>query len=338
MATVMNVQAEKKTALAQFEGQLQRMLPRIAELLPRRAGDPHRFVRMVMMACVRTPGLLNCDRNSLLLAVMNAAELGLSCSGGPASRAHLVPFKGKVTCIPDFKGLVDIALDSGKVDHIEAEVVCEHDEFEYRRGTDPLLRHTPKLTDRGEIIAFYAVAWPKGASRPLYVVMSRQEVEAIRDKSPGYVYQKGKGGSENPWITSFAEMGKKTAIRRIYKWLPTTAEMQRAEEIDTAAETEDLMTLESIAAEGSQLTEAEQNEREALLKALAAAKVRVPDQVGVVLVQAGLDENENPERLSLGALRSVAEALGMSAAPVATLPASQAQPSGALFDAKAGKK
>jgi len=335
-AAAVTVAQQKKDALTQFEGQLKKMLPRIGELLPRRAGDPHRFVRMVMMACVRTPNLLNADRNTLLLAVMNAAELGLSCSGGPASRAHLVPFKGKVTCIPDFKGLIDIALDSGKVDSIEAETVHQGDEFEYRRGTDPILKHVPKLTERGEMIAVYAVAWPHGAVRPVWVVMSRAEVEGIRDNSPAYRFAKDKGG-DTPWIKSFGEMAKKTAIRRLYKWLPTTAEMQRAEEIDTAADSEDLATLEAIAAEGSQLTEGEKEERLLLLKAIAAKRVQDPDAVVKACIDLGMDDGEAPDHLHLVALRDLANNLGIGggAPPPANPPAAAGQ--GSLLDPTAKK-
>lgn len=292
-----------KAGLQYFEGQLKVMLPRIGELLPRRAGDPHRFVRMVVMACVRNPKLLTCDRTSLLAAVMNAAELGLSCSGGPASRAHLVPFKGKVQCIPDYKGLIDIALDSGKLDGVEAENVYEKDLFTYRRGTDPKLEHVPVLgDDRGEIIATYAIAWPKGGGRPTWVVMARHEVDAIRDKSPAYQYAV-KTKTDTPWISSDPEMRKKSAIRRLYKWLPTTSEMQKVEEADVAADKGELVSIQDLGRE--ELSAAQEEERVGLLEGLAKAKLQLPERVGQALAYIGYDENASPDTMPLDALRAV---------------------------------
>jgi recombination protein RecT len=338
----MATQAEKdqkrqeKQELTRFEGQLTQLLPKIAELLPQRAGDPHRFMRMVLMAAVRNPGLLRQDRReSLLLAVMNCAELGLSCTGGPASRAHLVCYGSKVECIPDYKGFIDIALDSGFYSAIEAETVCEHDSFVYRRGTDPRLDHTPLLVgDRGDIIATYAIAWPKDSPRPTWIVMAVAEVNSIRDESPGYQYQKKKGGTDNPWITHYPEMVKKTGVRRLYKWLKSSRDMERAVDLDSgdaipAVDLSDIIDIQPPTPE-------EIAERGKLLGVLAAARLRDAEAVDLQLEANGYPRNTNPETLHVEVLRTLAQYLQTPTAPaVAATP--DAQPELVGVGKKGGK-
>jgi hypothetical protein len=55
-------------------------------------------------------------------------------------------------------------------------------------------------------------------------VLTTGEVEAIRKRS--------KAGSSGPWVTDWSEMAKKTAFRRVSKWLPLSAEVQDAFERD----------------------------------------------------------------------------------------------------------
>ena len=62
-------------------------------------------------------------------------------------------------------------------------------------------------------------------------IMTKSEVEAIRNRSNGYNYAK-KYGKENPWTTDFDEMAKKTVFRRVSKWLPLSPELVSAVEED----------------------------------------------------------------------------------------------------------
>src|SRR5712691_8944231 len=48
----------------------------IARALPK-GMEAERFARMVLTSCVRNPRLLDCSRQSLMLAVMECAALGL---------------------------------------------------------------------------------------------------------------------------------------------------------------------------------------------------------------------------------------------------------------------
>ena len=54
--------------------------------------------------------------------------------------------------------------------------------------------------------------------------MTINEVEAIRAQS--------KAGKSGPWVSHFDEMAKKTVIRRLFKYLPVSIEMQTAIGLD----------------------------------------------------------------------------------------------------------
>src|SRR5690606_18650210 len=64
----------------------------IAAALPKHM-TPERMARIAFTAVQRQPPLLECSQQSLALAVINAAELGLETD--LLGHAYLVPFKGK---------------------------------------------------------------------------------------------------------------------------------------------------------------------------------------------------------------------------------------------------
>lgn len=61
--------------------------------------------------------------------------------------------------------------------------------------------------------------------------MSIGEVNKIRDRSPAAKKD------ASPWITDYEQMALKTVIRRGWKYLPMSIEMQNHERIETANET-----------------------------------------------------------------------------------------------------
>lgn len=206
---------------------LEKLKPQFAAALPRHL-TVDRLLRVAMTAVQNTPKLLECDRKSLFSAVMTCATLGLE-PDGVLGQAYLVPFGGKVQFIPGYKGLITLARNSGDVMSIMAQAVYEHDQFEYEFGLVEKLTHKPSQeSDRGEITHFYAVANFKDGGKH-WDVMTRAEVEKIRDGSQGYKSaQKFGKGAESPWVKNFDEMGKKTAIRRIAKYLPMSVQKAAA--------------------------------------------------------------------------------------------------------------
>lgn len=218
---------------SELEVLLQRMGPEIARALPKHV-NPDRMARIALTALRTTPKLMQCTPASFLACIVQAAQLGLE-PNTPLGHSYLLPFKltkGDITVcqlIIGYQGMIDLARRSGMLRSIYAFPVYEGDEFSWTLGLDPTITHRPALErkDRALLTHVYAVA-KLAAGDPIFTVLSRREVEAYRDRSMA----KNRG----PWISDYEAMALKTAIRRLYRWLPKSAEMARAEALDLAPE------------------------------------------------------------------------------------------------------
>jgi recombination protein RecT len=186
---------------------------------------PDRFVRVALTALTRTPKLAQCDQASFFQSLMTLSQFGLEPDG---RNAHLIPFenrkRGVTECqlIIDYKGLVDLAMRSGKIAYIHADKVCVNDRFEYDRGE--IKTHLINFKEpRGEAYAYYAICRFKDETEKCEV-MTRDEVDKIRGRS--------RAGQAGPWVTDFDEMAKKTVFRRLSKWLQLSPEYRDALDVD----------------------------------------------------------------------------------------------------------
>ena len=200
-----------------------------------------RMARVIMTELRKVPKLAACDPHSFMGAVMMASQVGLE-PGGALGHCYLIPFENRranrveVQFIMGYRGMLDLARRSGQIISIEARSVYESDKFHVSFGLEPDLKHEPawELADRGELRAVYAVAKLKDGGTQ-FEVMSRADVERVRNESQGYKtakrFQKD-GVINSPWATHFEEMAKKTVLRRLFKWLPMSIEMAKAVEAD----------------------------------------------------------------------------------------------------------
>lgn len=199
-----------------------------------------RLARIATTEIRKVPKLASCDQASLLGAIMQCAQLGLE-PGGALGHAYLIPFdkRQKVNgrwetvsteaqLIIGYRGMIDLARRSGQILSISARTVHTNDKFSYSYGLEETLEHLPCETgDRGELTHVYAVARLKDGGVQ-FEVMSRADIEKVRALS--------KAGSSGPWVDHFDEMAKKTVIRRLFKYLPVSIEMQKAVVMDERAE------------------------------------------------------------------------------------------------------
>ena len=203
------------------------MKQQFANALPKHL-KPERFIRVATTALMRVPNLAQCTPESFMKCMLDLSAWGIEPDG---RRAHLIPFKNnqrgtyECTLILDWKGLAELALRSGMISKLHADVVCENDVFAYNLGE--ITAHVIDFRKpRGEPFAAYALATTKDGAT-FVAVMSKEEIEKIRDGSQGYrsaiQYKKA-----NPWLTDPAEMWKKTAFRRLSKLLPLSAEFREA--------------------------------------------------------------------------------------------------------------
>lgn len=192
-----------------------------------------RMARVALTAAIRTPKLLQCTRESLFSCLMQCSQLGLEPDG---RRAHLIPFENKhkgtteCTLIIDWKGLAELALRSGMIARLHADLICANDKFEFDMGE--ILHHKIDFKqDRGEPYAAYSLAETKTGEK-FVQVMTKAEIEKIRDNSQGWRAFKSGYAKQSPWQDSPGEMWKKTTFRRLAKWLPLSPEFRDALDVD----------------------------------------------------------------------------------------------------------
>mgnify|MGYP001430245401 CR=1 FL=1 len=168
---------------------------RIMNALPKHLA-PDRMIAVALTCINKTPKLAQCDQGSFFQAMLSLSQLGLEPDG---RRAHLIPYGDHVQLIIDYKGLVELAMRSGQVSNIHADVVCENDVFEYDMG-DIKVHKIDFKKERGEMYAAYSICTFKDGTRKCEV-MSKAEVDSIRKRS--------RAGGNGPWVTDFNEMAKK---------------------------------------------------------------------------------------------------------------------------------
>jgi recombination protein RecT len=201
---------------------IEKAKPKFAAVIPKHI-DVDRLVRVTIASINKTPALLNCTQDSLLNAIMIAAQLGVEPTGVLGS-AYLVPYGTECTLIVGYRGLIDLARRSGQIESIEAHVVHDNDRFTLKYGLEPVLEHEPAWAgDPGPVKAVYAIAKLKDGGKQIEV-MTKQQVDAIRAKS--------KAGTKGPWVDHYEEMARKTVVRRICKYLPLTPELADAFALD----------------------------------------------------------------------------------------------------------
>ena len=196
----------------------------IAMALPRHM-NADRMARIALTIIRKNQSLRECNPISLFGAIIQASQLGLEVG----IHAHLVPFYNKkskqkeVQMIPDYRGLMHLARNSGEISSIMAHVVYDGDLFDYQFGTQAFLHHKPAQPTSTEILGAYAIAeFKSGGSQ--FDFMTKEEINAIRDRSHAK--------EEGPWVTDYVAMAMKTVIRRLCKYLPVSVELQRAITLD----------------------------------------------------------------------------------------------------------
>jgi recombination protein RecT len=209
---------------------LEQMKGEIARCLPKHL-TPERMTRIALTELRKTPKLQECDPLSFIAAIMQASQLGLE--PGILGSCYLIPFNnnstGKVECtfMPGYRGFLDLARRSGQIVSLVARAVYANDKFSYEFGLKEDLTHKPAMTERGELVAVYAVAILKDGGHQ-FDVMSKKDVDLIKNQS--------KSKNNGPWITHYEEMAKKTVLRKLFKWLPCSVEMQKAVSLDELQE------------------------------------------------------------------------------------------------------
>lgn len=214
-----------------------------------------RFVTVALHAA-SDPSIRRATRESLIQSIRDSALLGLEPVGStgdgaivvydervrverPSTRRDAPPgamiiVEEKVPTAhfqPMYRGLLKLARRSEQIAHVDAHVVYQGDEINLDLGSQPSVKHFPVLdgAKRGNAIGAYAVAELVNGRR--YVEwMTTADIEEVRKSS------RGNAAPESPWVKFWAEMARKTVLRRLMKRLPLETMAEHALRIENEAE------------------------------------------------------------------------------------------------------
>lgn len=229
---------EKPKTIGEFLASQKRQ---IEAALPKHL-NADRMLRIVMTEMRKNPKLKLCTIPSIIGSVIQCAQLGLE-PGGALGHAWLIPYdvnknlgtKNAPNWVKNtecqfmigYRGMIDLSRRSGQIISLGAHAVYENDLFDFEYGIHEKLKHIPNKGERGGFTAAYAIAHLVGGGHQI-IVMFKNEIDAVRERS--------KSPDKGPWSTDYEEMAKKTTVRRLFKYLPVSIEIQRAVSLDEAAD------------------------------------------------------------------------------------------------------
>lgn len=173
------------------------------------------------------PALKDCTIDSLRTCIVQAAADGLL----PGRDCHFLPFndRGKTgrraTKVDNYHGLQRALERTGKVTRSWAAPVCQHDTWEFDRFMDRP-KHIEAMTmgkKPGKELFYYgAILFKDGTCA--FEPISMEELERIRLVSPAH--------ESGPWRDWPTMMKRKTALKRVCKYVPVTTQLQAMLERD----------------------------------------------------------------------------------------------------------
>lgn len=213
----------KISATDNMRGLLHAMGEQIRMALPENI-QSERFQRVALTAFSGNPKLQKADPVSFIAAMMQSAQLGLE-PNTPLGQAYLIPYGNQIQFQIGYKGLIDLALRSGKYRSIYAHEVRENDEFSIAYGIEETIKHVPNMVgDRGEVTGYYAVYKLENGGYGMFYMTKKEVMEHARKFSKTF--------NNGPWKTDFDAMAKKTVLKQVLKYAPMSIELQQATSID----------------------------------------------------------------------------------------------------------
>ena len=212
-------------AVALMKADLGKMHGEFAKSLPGHI-SADKFVRTAQTAVALTRNIEKANPQSLLSACSKAAADGLILDGREA--ALVIDRNGDVQYRPMMRGLLKLAWQSGEIKGMVVEIVRKGDVFRHAPTnlTQPITHEVNHEGERGNPFVVYALAELKDGGI-VHEVMSVDDVNRIRDRSDAWkAYKAGKIKS-TPWHTDWSEMARKTAFRRLSKYLPSSTDKDR---------------------------------------------------------------------------------------------------------------
>jgi len=196
-----------------------------------------REIRTATVMLMQSRDLQAASPESFYVAVSVAVNSGIGLGNG---KGYLIPYKGNVSFVPGWKGLVDLVSRTGRAS-CWTGVVHKGDEFDYALGDSPFLKHKPgDNEDHKDVTHYYAIGRIKGSDWPVVVVWSAGKVAK-------HLAQFNKVGAKHYALkdeNNFEQYGRKVVLLQALKFLPTSQDLESAMNAEIAHESGKGVTLE----------------------------------------------------------------------------------------------
>jgi len=180
-----------------------------------------REIRTATVMLMQSKDLQAASPQSFYVATSIAINSGIGLGNG---KGYLVAYKGNVSYVPGWKGLVDLVNRTGRASAWTG-VVHKGDHFDYALGDSPFLEHKPgDNEEHADITHYYAIGRVKGSEWPHIVVWSVAKV--IK-----HLNTYNKVGGKHYAVKNDDNMeayGRKVVLLRVIKYLPTSVELENA--------------------------------------------------------------------------------------------------------------
>lgn len=221
---------------------------------------PERMLKLAVNAISRTPGLQQCDPQTVLGAIMASTALGLE-PNTPEGQAYLIPYARNTKVGNQWKkvwecqfqigyrGYITLAHRIPDLRTLQSEAIHEFDRFEHQLGSETFLRFSKNLKERGDLIGSFC--YTKIGDGEAATVLPFDEIMKIRGRSETHKALSAKaadakraldsGGdakarkdyeyalqklTDTPWEQWEDDMAAKSAIKKHCKKLPKAFGME----------------------------------------------------------------------------------------------------------------
>ena len=237
MSTANLPAVQESKAIVSLREMMEANIDRIAENV-RGELEPNEVLNAVIELARSDSKLQQCEPHTVLLAVLQACQLGLSLNK-TLGHAYIIPRKNgyltkqtghnvyEATFQTGYKGLIHMARKGNENAHsIKAVLVYRQEvaegRFEMNEGAAATLHHQPSLErlPLEDYVGAYSIVEFKDGSKTDFEWMPRADIEKARAVS-------AVESEEGPWTKWPEEMIRKTVMRRHCKRLELKPEMAR---------------------------------------------------------------------------------------------------------------
>lgn len=203
------------------------MEPEFALLLKSSGTDPKKFMNNALLAISSKPEIQSgeVNRKSVFDVCSRAANDGVVLDGKEAAliigwNEKLKQKEAQYRLMSG--GIMQMIRRSPEIERVACQLVYENDDFVVDFVTDEVpLKHTltpdALLKGRGQMVGVYFVAKLRNGEWTSPEVMSKDEVDAVRD---GFAPKDKNGNFSKMWRDAYGEAARKTVLHRAAKRLP----------------------------------------------------------------------------------------------------------------------